>query len=81
MVRAHIRLNTAKDVQDFVSTLNSDGTADKYVISDASNHYCADARSMLGVLYAMSEFNDTMYLVNETEDGKFPSTVDKYRVL
>ena len=43
MVRAHIRLNTAKDVQDFVSTLNSDGTADKYVIRDASNHYCADA--------------------------------------
>lgn len=81
MVRAHIRLNTAKEVQDFVATLNSDGSIDKYVIRDTNNHYCADARSMLGVLYAMSEFNDAMYLVNETEDGKFPSTIDKYRVL
>lgn len=81
MVRAHIRLNTTREVQNFVASINSDGTAEKYVITDAENHYKADARSMLGVFYAMSEFNDNMYLVNETVDGKFPSSIDQYRVL
>ena len=42
--------------------------------------YRANARSLLGVMYAMTDFNDEMYLVNETEDGEFPFAVDKYRV-
>lgn len=80
MIRAQIQLITAKDVQDFVSKLNSDGTVDKYVIRDGSDHYCANARSVLGVMYAAAEFNGCTYLVNETEDGKFPSFIDQYRV-
>ncbi len=81
MIRAHIRLNTTKEVQDFVSLINSDGTADKIVIRDGYNHDCANARSMLGVFYAMTEFNDSMYLINETHDGVFPKGIDQYRVL
>lgn len=81
MVRAHIRFNTINDVRDFVTSLNSDGTAEKYTLRNGDNHYCADARSLLGVMYAMTEFNDNTYLVNETIDGKFPAFVDQYRVL
>lgn len=81
MIRAHIRLDTVNEIRDFVSSLNSDGTVDKYVIKDMNNHYCADARSLLGVMYAVTEFGDDMYLTNETEDGKFPGAVDKYRIL
>ena len=38
-----------------------------------------NARSFLGVLYMSAEYNDNLFLVNDTEDGKFPFFVDKYR--
>lgn len=77
--RAHIRLNTTSDVNSFVSQINSDGTTDKYIIEDFSGIQRANARSLLGVIYAMTDFNDEMYLVNMTQDGVFPSFVDAYR--
>ena len=80
MIRAHIRINTTQEATAFVQEMNADGSVNKYIITDASGVYRANARSLLGVLYAMTDFNDEMYLVNETEDGKFPFTVDKYRV-
>lgn len=81
MVRAHIYIDTAKNATEFVKILNSDGTADKFTIEDSTGHYRAEARSLLGVMYATCEFTDNMYLVNETNDGKFPAGIDKFRVL
>lgn len=78
--RAHIRLNTAAEANDFVSKLNADGTIDKYIIEDTMGAHRADARSILGVIYALSDFNDEMYLVNTSRDGIYPSFVDNYRV-
>ena len=80
MIRAHIRFNTTHDATEFVQNLNSDGTANKYTITDDSNTYRTNARSLLGVIYAMTDFNDNMYLINETEDGLFPTFVDNYRI-
>lgn len=80
MIRAHIRINTTQEATDFVQAINADGSVNKYVITDSSGAYRANARSLLGVIYAMTDFNDEMYLVNETEDGKFPYVVDKYRI-
>lgn len=79
MVRAHIRINTTQEATEFVRQINSDGSINKYIITDNAGTYRANARSMLGVIYAMTDFADEMYLVNETEDGMFPSTIDKYR--
>lgn len=78
--RAHIRLNTTHDANEFVKAINSDGTANKYSIEDFNGSQRANARSLLGVLYAMTDFNDEMYFVNDTEDGNFPSCIDAYRV-
>ena len=78
--RAHIRLNTSTDAKKFVEEINSDGTANKYIIEDYNGVHRADARSFLGVVYASVDFNDEMYFVNETEDGNFPSCIDAYRV-
>lgn len=78
--RAHIRLNTTNEASAFVCQMNSDGTVDNYSIEDFSGNLRANARSLLGVIYAMSDYNDDMYLVNETTDGVFPSFVDSYRV-
>ena len=80
MIRAHIRFNTTHEASEFVQSLNSDGSVNKYTIIDDTGHYRANARSLLGVMYAMTDFNDNMYLINETEDGFFPGVIDKYRV-
>ena len=81
MIRAHIRLNTPQEASEFVQLINSDGTTTKYTVTDATGKYRANARSLIGVIYAMSDFNDNMYLINETEDGAFPKAIDQYRVM
>ena len=81
MIRAHIRLNTSEDATKFVSELNSDGTSTKYSIANSDGNYKVNARSLLGVIYMMSEFNDGCFFINEIDDGVFPSLIDKYRVL
>lgn len=78
--RAHIRLNTMYEVNEFVSTINKDGTINKYMIEDFEGKQRVSARSLVGVLYAMTDFNDNMFFVNETVDGEFPSFIDSYRV-
>ena len=80
MIRAHIRLDTPQEASEFVQLMNSDGSTTKYTITDASGKYRVSARSLIGVIYAMTDFNDEMYLINETEDGVFPHMFDKYRV-
>ena len=80
MIRAHIRINTTKEAINFVQEMNADGSINKYVITDSHGTYRASARSILAVMYAMTDFNDEMYLVNETVDGKFPPSIDKYRI-
>lgn len=78
--RAHIRLNTTEEASRFVSQLNTDGTIDKYSIEDFNGVHRANARSLIGVIYAMSDFHDEMFLVNETHNGVYPSFVDAFRV-
>jgi len=78
-VRAHIRINTTEEASRFVSELNSDGSINKYVIENFNCESRINARSLLGVIYAMTEHQDEMFLVNETDDGFFPFFIDKYR--
>ncbi len=78
MIRANIELITATEMRDFISCVNSDGTADKYTLENLDDSFRADARSMLGVAYAAAEF-DSLFLVNRTHDGVFPKGIDKFR--
>ena len=78
--RAHIRFNTIQEATQFVSELNKDGTVNKYVLENFNCESRVNARSLLGVIYMMTEYRDEMYLVNETIDGHFPFFVDKYRI-
>ena len=78
--RAHIRLMTMNDIKNFVSALNSDGTTDRYTIENASGSLRINARSIEGVIYAAVDYNDETYLVNETNDGIYPSGIDDYRI-
>ena len=78
--RCKIRLETAKEVEEFVSRLNTDGTIDKYFVEDFDCQRRVDARSYLGMIYASSEFAGETYLVNSTEDGKYPKWITDYMI-
>lgn len=80
-IRAHIRLNGVQEASNFVSKINQDGTTNRYIIENYNGTERANARSLFGVVYALSDYSDDMYLVNETDDGNFPSFVDEYRVI
>ena len=78
--RARIRLNNTHEANEFVKMINSDGTTDKYTIEDLYGRQRVNARSLIGVIYALTEFNDEMYILNESNDKKLPYFIDKYRV-
>lgn len=78
--RTHICLITQTDAANFVSNLNRDGSTDRYVLETADGRTRVSARSLLGVLYFISEHNKETYLVNETNDGVIPSGIDQYRI-
>lgn len=78
-VRAHIRLSTQADVLDFIKAL-CDGTTNRYTVESTDGTQRANARSLLGMLYASSDYPNGMYLVNETVDGYFPSAIDAFRI-
>lgn len=77
--RAKIRLITNQDAVDFVSTVNSDGTATKYSLENFDRTYRVNARSLLGVLYFTTEHGEDTYFVND-DGGQIPSSIDKFRV-
>lgn len=77
--RARIRLLTNQEAIDFVSAINSDGTATKYALENFDRTYRVNARSLLGVLYFTTEHNEDTYLVND-DGGTIPTSIDKFRV-
>lgn len=78
--RAHIQLMTMKDIDTFVRVLNSDGTSDRYTIENFNGSLRINARSVNGMIYAAMDFNDELFLVNETHDGIYPNAVNDFRV-
>ena len=76
--RAKIRLVTNQDAIDFVSTINSDGTAIRYALENFDRSYRVNARSLLGVLYFITEHGDDTFFVND-DGGVIPTSIDKFR--
>lgn len=78
--RAQIRLDRSQDVAEFVKLINSTGTTEKFIIENFDGSLAIDARSLLGTMYASAEFGiDGLFLVNLTNDGKIPTSIDKFR--
>lgn len=76
--RAHIRLNNQVDVIGLVQALCSH--SDEFSIENFSGDRRIDAKSINGVMYATLDFNNEMFLVNDT-GGAIPSSIDVYRVI
>ena len=76
----NIAIYTVESVDNNQYLLNADGTTNKYTIEDREGKQRVNARSLIGVIYALTEFNDEMYLVNESSDDELSYIFDKYRV-
>lgn len=67
---------TQENVQNFITALCIGDSFYDLVNEDGTK--CVNARSMLGVLYAIAEFKD-MFLINLTHDGEFPEEVMEFK--
>lgn len=74
MIRAKINLITKDDINAFVNCFDGDD----YSIVDKKGKFKVAANSLIGAIYAWSEW-DNMYVINETHDGHFPATMDRFR--
>ena len=78
--RAHICLYGQNDAVKFVSLLNSDGTPTKYMLENSDATERVNARSLLGVLYFITEHSDDTWFINMTDpDMPLPSWIDGFR--
>ena len=77
-VRAHIRLTTQGEVMDLIHDLR-EFSDHEFSIENFSGTQRANAKSLLGVLYASGDYGDEMYLINDTVDGEFPVAIDRFR--
>lgn len=75
-IRRHLKITTQTEVMKFVNAIQME--PDMYHIEDFEANFRANAASIMGVMYAMIEFNDNMFLVNKTNDGHFPSFIDQF---
>ena len=76
-IRAHIRLTGQQEAMRFVQDMCE--CPGNYYIENFNGTLRVNAKSIVGVMYAMGEFNDELYLVNDTDDGVLNSRVDMYR--
>ena len=72
-VRAKIELSSLDDIINFIYAL-CDGSTDFYSVENFNSTEIVNARSILGMLCALSEV-DSMFLVNTTTEGRFPSSM------
>ena len=77
--RAHIRFNNTDEATNFVARLNREFPTGRYTIENFDGTSRINARSIFGVIYAMTEHDDQMFFVNEVNDD-IPFFVDEYRI-
>lgn len=77
-IRARISIDTDGDIIEFIRACQKE--TDDYVVEDFSGTRRVSARSMLGMMYAVAEF-DELYLVNLSDDGSIPHRFDDFRML
>lgn len=77
-IRAHIQLSGQKEAMRFVQDMEF--CPGNHYIENFAGTLRVNAKSIVGVMYAVAEFNGELYLVNDSKDGKFSSLVDAYRM-
>ena len=71
MGRLRIHISNQHDAVELINALNT--WTDKFILETDDAIYRVDAKSILGVLYLVSEHrNHEIYLVNLTSSGYYP---------
>ena len=78
-VRAKISLDTTKSVLDFVQLMTKEDSNDRLMLENFNGTHRVSAKSFLGAMYASTEWGGEIYLINETNDGEFPSFINDFR--
>lgn len=80
--RAKIQVTTMTEIETLVREINSDSSSDHWVLENEDGTLRVSARSLLGMIYACTDWRGETYLVNETRGAEepLPAFVDKYRV-
>lgn len=78
-IRERIRLENVQDAKKFVKFINNPKDEDEYILQDKTGGRVADAYTIIWVAYAVSEFNNYIYLVNKTHNGVFPEGINQFR--
>ena len=76
--RAKIQFSSVGEATEFVTRLNREYPSGRYHIENFDGSSRINARSIFGVIYAMSEHGDDMFFVNEVND-EIPFFIDEYR--
>lgn len=77
MNRLRIRILSQNDVVSLVNSLNT--WTDKFILESEDGTYRVNAKSVLGVLYFVSEHPMDTYLVNMTSGGYYPNGAMRFR--
>lgn len=77
MNRLRIRILSQNDVVSLVNSLNT--WTDKFILESEDGTYRVNAKSVLGVLYFVSEHPMDTYLVNMTSGGYYPDGAMRFR--
>jgi len=77
MDRLRIRILSQNDVVSLVNSLNT--WTDKFILESEDGTYRVNAKSVLGVLYFVSEHPMDTYLINMTSGGYYPDGAMRFR--
>ena len=75
--RAKVHFETNSEIANFVKDINAH-ESNNWILENFDGSFAVNAGSLLGVIYAATEWTDGIYLVN-VELKSFPAFVDKYR--
>lgn len=75
--RAKIRLEGQRDAVSLIALLHN--SPDRFLLENEEGTLSVSATSLLGVVYAMTEWPNQMFLVNSTHDGSLPNGIDVFR--
>ena len=53
----------------------------RYRVETADGSRAVNAKSYIGMMYMSAEHSGEMYLVNETDNGVFPTELDRFRAM
>ncbi len=77
--KVHIRLDTLKDVTDFSRMMSHQPGS--FAVENRTGSRRVDAKSVIGIMYAMMDFGEEMFLVRDSKgDTPWPADIRLFMI-